>query len=96
MKSFPHPKIDKVKWTTLSGSSCLAEFEADSMDVVGIPAGDYDRISTDPVYKEMMFPVSTLGTEFYSFNTQLEPTDDVRVRLALSKAIDPRYSGAVA
>jgi oligopeptide transport system substrate-binding protein len=36
----------------------------------------------------MIRPYYTLGTEWYGFNTQLAPTDDQRVRLALSLAID--------
>lgn len=84
----PSSSIDQIVWTTLSGSSCLAEFEAGNADVSAIPSGDYDRITTDNKYKEMLFPVTELGTEFYSFNTQLAPTDDVRVRKALSMAID--------
>lgn len=84
----PSPQMDKVKWTILTDSSCLAEFEVGNMDVAGIPATDYDRITTDPNFSSMLFPISSLGTEFYAFNTQLEPTNDVRVRKALSMSID--------
>ncbi|NMC55117.1 MAG: peptide ABC transporter substrate-binding protein [Chloroflexi bacterium] len=84
----PSPTVDEIVWTTLSGSSCLAEFEAGTADISEIPSGDFDRITSDAKYKEMLFPVTELGTEFYSFNTQKAPTDDVRVRQALSMAID--------
>lgn len=84
----PSPTVDQIVWTTLSGSSCLAEFEAGTADISEIPSGDFDRIVSDTKYKDMLFPVTELGTEFYSFNTQKAPTDDVRVRQALSMAID--------
>ena len=84
----PSPQIDAVTWKIIPTSSALAEFEAGNLDVSAFPAGDYDRIMADPDYSQWLYPTSTLGTEFYSFNTQLAPTDDVRVRLALSKAID--------
>ena len=84
----PSPSIDAVTWKIIPTSSALAEFEAGNLDVTAFPAGDYDRIMTDPDYSQWLYPTNTLGTEFYSFNTQLAPTDDVRVRQALSMAID--------
>ncbi|MDX9864604.1 MAG: peptide ABC transporter substrate-binding protein [Anaerolineaceae bacterium] len=84
----PTPQIDVVTWKIIPTSSALAEFEAGNLDVAAFPAGDYDRIMSDPDYSQWLYPTSTLGTEFYSFNTQLAPTDDVRVRQALSMAID--------
>lgn len=84
----PSPAIDAITWKILPTSSALAEFEAGNLDVTAFTASDYDRIMADPDYSQWLYPTSTLGTEFYSFNTQLAPTDDVRVRMALSMAID--------
>jgi oligopeptide transport system substrate-binding protein len=84
----PSPSIDAITWKILPTSSALAEFEAGNLDVSAFTASDYDRIMTDADYSQWLYPTSTLGTEFYSFNTQLAPTDDVRVRMALSMAID--------
>jgi oligopeptide transport system substrate-binding protein len=84
----PTAKIDEINYSLIDSSASLAEFEAGNMDVTTIPAGDMDRILNDPVYQEQIRDTSTIGTEFIGFNTQLEPTNDVRVRKALSLAID--------
>ncbi len=84
----PSPKLDEVSWKILDTPAALAEFEAGNLDSAGIPASDQDRILADPQYADMVTFTYTLGTEFYAYNTQLAPTDDVRVRQALSMAID--------
>ncbi len=84
----PQAKIDEIRLFFMDASTNLAEFEAGNMDTSGIPSADIDRIKNDPQYKDLLREVITVGTEFYSFQTQLAPTDDVRVRKALALSID--------
>src|SRR5687767_7446153 len=87
-ETVPQAKIDEIQFRFLDASPALAEFDAGNLDITGIPSEEWDRIHADPAYTDMIRPVYTLGTEWYGFNTKLAPTDDQRVRLALSLAID--------
>ena len=87
-ETVPQAKIDEIQIRFLDASPALAEFDAGNLDQATIPSEEYDRIHSDPAYADMIRPYYTLGTEWYGFNTKLAPTDDQRVRLALSLAID--------
>ena len=87
-ETVPQAKIDEIEHRFLDTSPALSEFEAGNLDIAAIPSEEWDRIHADPAYADMIRPVYTLGTEWYGFNTKLAPTDDQRVRLALSLAID--------
>jgi oligopeptide transport system substrate-binding protein len=87
-ETVPQAKIDEIDHRFLDTTPALAEFEAGNLDITGIPSEEWDRIHADPAYADMIRPYYTLGTEWYGFNNKLAPTDDQRVRLALSLAID--------
>jgi len=84
----PAPKINEVNWVFLDESPAFAEYEAGNLDVVGAPLADMDRIKSDPVLSAELVIAPSFCTYYYGFNTAAPFTDDVRVRRALSMAID--------
>lgn len=80
-------KLDKiVARMIVEASTALTAYQAGELDINSqIPSAEIPGlIAEDPTF--MIFPM--LGTYYYSFNTTVEPLDDVRVRRALTLAVD--------
>ncbi|HSB89253.1 MAG TPA: peptide ABC transporter substrate-binding protein [Anaerolineales bacterium] len=86
--AIPQAKIDRVRFTMLDEIAAFAEYEAGNMDVAAVPLADIDRVKADPVLSQELVIGPVLCTYYYGFNTQAEFTNDQRVRLALSEAVD--------
>lgn len=84
----PQAKVDEVVLNMLDDPAWFAEYEAGNMEYSRVPQADMDRVRNDPVYSEELSIFPVLSTYFYGFNTTAKYVDDVRVRRALSMAID--------
>lgn len=85
----PQPKLSAIHYDLIGDVMALSEYEAGNMDYAVIPSGDYDRITTDPAYTDhLIYRPTSIGTEWLIYNPWLAPTDDIRVRQALSYAVD--------
>ena len=84
----PTATIDRVHFLFLDDGPGLAEYEAGNADVTRVPLSDLDRVKVDPVLSEELLIAPYFCSYYYGFNTAAEFTDDVRVRRALSYAID--------
>ncbi|MBN1304830.1 MAG: peptide ABC transporter substrate-binding protein [Anaerolineales bacterium] len=86
--AIPQPTIGEVTWLMLDESPAFAEYEAGNVDVTAAPLADIDRIKADPTLSEELVIAPVFCTYFYGFNTKADIVSDVRVRRALSMAID--------
>jgi len=87
--AIPKSKIGKVTFLMLDGPAQLAEYEAGNLDnVQDVPLADLDRIRADATLSQELSVSPQLCSYFYGFNTLAPVVDDVRVRRALSMAID--------
>ncbi|MBF8984358.1 peptide ABC transporter substrate-binding protein [Lutibacter sp. B2] len=85
--------VDKVKIDTIEAvmivdeSTALTAYESGELDVLDekIPVQEIPRLKeSDPTFKI----IPQVGTYYYIFNVTKKPTDDIRVRKALTLAID--------
>lgn len=88
-EAIPQSKIDEVVFRILDEPAQLAEYEAGNIDhVIQPPLSDLDRIKADPALSQELSISPQLCTYYYGFNTKAPVVDDVRVRRALSMAVD--------
>jgi oligopeptide transport system substrate-binding protein len=85
----PVAVIDEVNWHILDISAAFAEYEAGNIDWTNeVPLGDVDRVKADPVLSAELSTSPQLSSYYYGFNNEAEHVNDLRVRRALSLAID--------
>ena len=81
-------KLDKVVFYPIDDQAAsVRRFEAKEMDLVyNFSADQIDRLRG--AYGDQVHVSPTLATYYYAFDTRQEPYSDVRVRRALSMAVD--------
>jgi len=84
----PVPKLDEVKHLMLDEVAEFADYEAGNVDFSHLPLADIERVKADPVLSKEYKVIPNLCTFTWGFNTKAPFVDDVRVRRALSMAID--------
>lgn len=84
----PSPAIDEVKLFMLDEGPAFAEYESGGLDAAPAPLADMDRIKADATLSQQLRIAPYFCTYYYGFNTKAEFVDDVRVRRALSMAVD--------
>jgi len=82
------PKLDEIQFVMLDPVAQLAEYEAGNLDVAIVPGAETPRVKADPVLGKEYYSAPSLCTYYYGFNTKAKFVDDVRVRQALSMAVD--------
>lgn len=79
--------MDKVVTLVINDENqALNRYDAGELDKTEIPAGQYPRLEKERPDEAHSIP--RLCAYYYAFNNDVEPFDDVRVRKALSYAID--------
>ncbi|MCC7162545.1 MAG: peptide ABC transporter substrate-binding protein [Anaerolineae bacterium] len=82
--------IDRLEFTLVQDpdSQGLVAYEANEVDAATVPATELERIKADSEMGKQLHSIPSAGTTILIFDTKNKPTDDVRVRQALSMSID--------
>jgi oligopeptide transport system substrate-binding protein len=83
--------LDGVDFTfNLTPSNALLKLQRGEVDILGdnIPPADVARVTNDPQWKPYVYSQPLIATTYLFMNSTKKPFDDVKVRQALSWAID--------
>ena len=84
-------KLDGVDFTfNLTPSNALLKLQRGEVDILGdnIPPADVARVTTDPQWKPYVYSQPLIATTYLFMNMTKKPYDDIKVRQALSWAVD--------
>lgn len=86
----PKPTLAKIIWRIYQDpvSQSLTAYEAGELDQAYVDPSQLERVKNDPVLGKEAHRYPRSGTQFLVFVTTQKPMNDVRVREALSLAID--------
>jgi oligopeptide transport system substrate-binding protein len=82
--------------TDLGGASPVAEFEQGDLDYAPVSVSDATWIAYDETLGPQLRATPSLSTDYYGFNVEIAPFDDVRVRQAFAAAVDWRRISTLA
>ncbi len=85
------PYVDTIDYQlSFDPPTALAKLERGEVDILGdgVPVADIPRVQADPEWKAQVFSQPLVAVSYLFMNVELKPFDDVRVRRALSWAID--------
>jgi len=89
--------IPQVHYRIVPGDSlALALYKKNEIDIIGgqvylqLPDKEISQIKSDPVLRQDRQILPTFCTEWYGFNTQRPPTDNLLVRKAIAAALDKK------
>jgi oligopeptide transport system substrate-binding protein len=82
------PGVDRVILNQITAeATAIAAYESGDLDIVDVPAGEFPRVSADPVLSKEMIVTPELGIFHLVFTFQ-KPLNDVKVRHAIAMSID--------
>jgi oligopeptide transport system substrate-binding protein len=80
--------LEKVVRPIIAVQSQLLAYENNELDFVGVPASDLKRVQNDPKLSKELIPYDSPITWYLTPQVTHPPFDDLRVRRAVSHAID--------
>jgi oligopeptide transport system substrate-binding protein len=84
----PAAQIDEIRFNAAAPGNLLPSYDAGGLDLLYFPPGADLEGLANPRYRDQIRPLSNRSTQVLAFRALRPPTDDARVRLALSLAID--------
>lgn len=86
----PKPTITRAEWVLYDDpiSRGLSAYENNELDHAVVPSGGLERVRNDPKLSREAKGFPESRTQMIHFDATNKPTDDIRVRQALSLAID--------